>query len=155
METWSEVEFARLGIGASFVQENQSLSVKPFTLRGLHFQRPPFMQSKLVRVLAGSIFDVAVDLRQDSPTFGKWHGVTLAADDGQQVYIGPGFAHGFMSLEVSTLVAYKVDAPYTPSHEAGIRWNDREIGIRWPRLDDSVTLSERDEKLPNLADCVF
>lgn len=155
METWSEVKFARLGIRASFVQENQSLSLKAFTLRGLHFQRAPFVQSKLVRVLAGKIFDVAVDLRQDSPTFGKWHGVTLAADDGQQIYIGPGFAHGFMSLEANTLVAYKVDAPYAPNHEGGICWNDGDIGIKWPRLDNSVTLSERDKMLPNLTNCVF
>lgn len=152
METWSREKFAALGITSDFVQENQSLSRTQFTVRGLHFQRPPFEQAKLVRVLAGRVIDVAVDIRRSSPTFGRWCAVTLTAGDGKQVYIPRGFAHGFLSLEPDTLVVYKVDASYAPAHEGGIVWNDRDIGVRWPVADADILLSERDRVLPRLAD---
>jgi dTDP-4-dehydrorhamnose 3,5-epimerase len=155
METWSDVAFATLGLSNAFVQENQSLSVSANTLRGLHFQRPPFEQAKLVRVVRGKVLDVAVDLRRSSPGFGQWCAVTLAAGDGRQFYIPRGFAHGFLSLEADTLVVYKVDSPYAPTHEAGIRWNDVALRIDWPVSEASVILSDRDRKLPPLADLVL
>lgn len=150
METWSEQAFARLGLIHNFVQENQSLSLKRFTLRGLHFQMPPFEQAKLVRVLKGQIFDVAVDLRPSSPTFRRWHSTVLSASNGQQILVPRGFAHGFLSLEDETLVAYKVDAPYMPSHENGLHWIDPSLAIEWPVDANSVILSSRDQCLPTL-----
>lgn len=155
METWSRGQFERLGISTAFVQENQSLSRRVHTLRGLHFQKAPFAQAKLVRVLNGRIFDVSVDLRRDSLSFGKWCGVTLRADDDRQLFIPKGFAHGFLSLEPNTIVAYKVDAPYAPAHEAGIRWNDEHVGIGWPIGQGEPLLSERDRSLPPLDDCIL
>jgi dTDP-4-dehydrorhamnose 3,5-epimerase len=150
METWSRAKFEHLGINNVFVQENQSLSRQINILRGLHFQTPPFEQAKLVRVLAGRIFDVSVDLRKNSSTFRRWCGVTLAAGDGRQLYIPRGFAHGFLSLEANTLVTYKVDAPYATAYEGGIRWNDVDIGIKWPLECDNPILSDRDQMLPGL-----
>jgi dTDP-4-dehydrorhamnose 3,5-epimerase len=155
METWTRAAFAALGLSSDFVQENQSLSRTVNTLRGLHFQRPPFEQAKLVRVESGKIVDVAVDLRRSSATFSRWCAVTLVAGDGRQIYIPRGFAHGFMALEPDTVVTYKVDAPYAPAHEAGIRWNDRKLGIDWPVEEADIILSERDRNLPELADLVL
>jgi dTDP-4-dehydrorhamnose 3,5-epimerase len=152
METWSRDAFAALGLASDFVQENQSLSRVANTLRGLHFQRCPFAQAKLVRVVTGRITDVAVDIRHGSPTFGQWCAVTLAAGDGQQVFIPRGFAHGFLALEANTLVTYKVDAPYAPVHEAGIRWNDSTLAIEWPVAESDVILSDRDRALPAFED---
>jgi len=148
METWSKDAFSKLGLHYEFVQENQSRSARRNTLRGLHFQIAPFQQAKLVRVLTGRIFEVVVDLRRDSLNFRKWHGVTLSSQDGAQMLIPRGFAHGFVALDDQTLVTYKVDAPYSPAHERGIRWNDPTLGVRWPIDPADVILSDRDRDLP-------
>lgn len=152
METWSDESFRRLGIAARFVQDNQSLSRPVGTVRGLHFQTPPYAQAKLVRVLHGAIFDVAVDLRAGSPTYGKWCGTTLSAERAEQLYIPKGFAHGFATMEPDTVIAYRVDAPYAPSCDSGIFWNDPQIAIDWPIDPDKAVLSAKDAGLPRLAD---
>lgn len=140
-------------VGAhAFVQDNQSLSRTAGTIRGLHFQTAPATQGKLVRCLAGSIFDVAVDLRRDSPDYGKWAGLELSAEAGNQLWIPAGFAHGFCTLEPDTVVSYKVTAYYSPAHDSGVRWNDPAIGIVWPDVTDPETLSEKDKVQPLLAD---
>ena len=135
-----------------FVQENQSLSVKAGTVRGLHFQTPPFAQGKLVRCLAGAVFDVAVDLRTRSPFFGKWTGIELAAERGNQLWIPPGFAHGFCTLQPNSVVCYKVTAYYNAEHDKGFAWNDPDVGIRWPLLADQETLSGKDGTQPRFAE---
>jgi dTDP-4-dehydrorhamnose 3,5-epimerase len=150
METWSHAAFLDLGIRANFVQDNQSLSVQRGTVRGLHFQVPPFAQAKLIRVLQGSVFDVAVDIRAGSPTYGKWCAVTLTAARPEQLYIPKGFAHGFATLEPDTVIAYRVDAGYAPQCDAGIRWNDPAIGIDWPVGAEQAVLSAKDAALPLL-----
>ncbi|MGE0653514.1 MAG: dTDP-4-dehydrorhamnose 3,5-epimerase [Alphaproteobacteria bacterium] len=150
METWSLDAFDKLGIRADFVQDNQSLSSRPGTVRGLHFQVPPRAQAKLVRVLQGTIFDVAIDLRTGSPDYGKWCGVTLTAARPEQLYIPRGFAHGFVTLEPDTVVSYRVDAPYAPECDAGIYWNDPAIGIDWPFDTADAILSAKDSTLPLL-----
>lgn len=150
VETWSLESFAALGIPNTFVQDNQSLSRRRGTLRGLHFQRAPFSQAKLIQVLSGGIFDVAVDLRTDSPTFSKSFCIELAAEADTQLFIPRGFAHGFVTLTDETVVAYKVDAYYSPQNEAGIIWNDPDIDVDWPKMDEDFILSERDRKLPRL-----
>ena len=152
METWSESKFEGLGISARFVQDNQSLSKPRGTLRGLHYQRLPFEQAKLIRVIQGAIFDVAVDLRRGSPTFGQWCGATLTSDGGDQLFIPGGFAHGFVTLEPDVIVCYRVDSIYAPQAEGGIRWDDPEIGIEWPFDRADLVLSERDSKLPSFRD---
>lgn len=151
METWSQDAFRQLGIETDFVQDNQSLSAPRGTVRGLHFQVPPYAQSKLVRVLQGSIFDVAVDLRAGSPDYGKWCGVTLSGAKPEQLYVPAGFAHGFVTLEPDTVVAYRVDAPYAPACDAGILWNDPALGIDWPVDPAQAVLSAKDAALPRLA----
>lgn len=149
LESYNARSFAEAGIDATFVQDNQSLSVQKGTIRGLHFQTPPTPQAKLVRVLKGSIFDVAVDLRAGSPTYGKWCGTNLTADGAEQLFVPRGFAHGFCTLEANTEVAYKVDNFYAPACDAGIRWNDPDINVAWP-VSEAI-LSEKDGKLPFLA----
>lgn len=134
------------------VQENQSLSAQTGTIRGLHFQIPPAAQGKLVRCVAGAIFDVAVDIRHDSPTFGQWVSAELTADNGHQLWVPAGFAHGFCTLVPDTVVAYKVSAYYSPEHDRGIAWNDPALGIVWPALADAATLSGKDRVQPHLAD---
>ena len=151
METWSQDAFRQLGLKATFVQDNQSLSVQRGTVRGLHFQTPPYAQAKLVRVLQGSVFDVAVDLRVGSPDYGKWCGVTLSAAGAEQLYVPKGFAHGFVTLEPDTVIAYRVDAPYAPTCDAGIHWNDPAIAVRWPLDPAEAVLSAKDAALPQLA----
>src|SRR5262249_36022010 len=138
------------GVSAKFVQDNQSLSARPGTVRGLHFQAPPYAQAKLVRVLQGAVFDVAVDLRIGSTSYGKWCGINLTAAKPEQLYIPAGFAHGFLTLEPDTVVAYKVDAPYAPRCDFGIRWNDPAIGIDWPVDPTDAILSDKDAALPLL-----
>ena len=150
-ETWNESKFAELGIKSDFCQDNQSHSGVKGTLRGLHFQAPPFAQAKLVRCLQGRIFDVAVDIRKASPTFGKWFGLELSAENGRQLFIPAGYAHGFLTLEQDCMISYKVDAYYSSPHDGGIAWNDPAIGIEWP-IDDLPVLSEKDAKLPMLAE---
>jgi dTDP-4-dehydrorhamnose 3,5-epimerase len=151
-EIWNEAEWGTAGITCSFVQDNHSLSRSTGVLRGLHFQRPPAAQDKLVRVTRGSIFDVAVDIRSASTTAGQWVGITLSAEEWNQLLIPRGFAHGFVTLEPDTEVQYKVSAPYSPEHELCIRFDDPAIGIDWPISADRLTLSEKDGAAPMLAD---
>lgn len=147
METYRRSEFAAAGVPEIFVQENHSQSQRN-VLRGLHFQRPPAAQSKLVRVVSGTIFDVAVDLRPDSPTRGKWVGVELSAQDRNIMYVPDWCAHGFCVLSDSAEVVYHTSAEYSPEHEGGITWNDPALGITWPVSDPLV--SDRDKRWPGL-----
>src|SRR5215213_1772162 len=153
-ETYNERTFAAAGILARFVQDNQSFSAKRGTIRGLHFQLPPAAQAKLVRVLRGSVYDVAIDLRVGSPTFGRWESVTLTAERGEQLFIPRGFAHAFCTLEPETVVAYKVDHYYAPASDSGLIWNDPTLAIEWPVAPDGVVLSDKDLKLGRFADFV-
>ncbi len=136
----------------AFVQDNESLSVRQGTIRGLHFQSDPHAQGKLVRCTAGSLFDVAVDIRHGSPTFGKWVGETLTPENGKQLWIPPGFAHGFCSIEPNTVICYKVTGYYSAECDNGLRWDDRAIGIDWPEIADPRTLSLKDRQQPLLTD---
>jgi dTDP-4-dehydrorhamnose 3,5-epimerase (EC 5.1.3.13) len=146
LETYHQAKFAQAGLDVTFVQDNHSRSVKG-TLRGLHAQwRQP--QGKLIRVIAGEILDVVVDIRQDSPTFGRWLGVHLSAENFRQLYVPPGFVHGFRVLSETAEVLYKCTALYDPSDEIGIIWNDPEIGIDWGIQEP--LLSEKDRRLPTL-----
>lgn len=138
-----------------FVQDNDSFSTAPGTVRGLHFQRAPLAQSKLVRCVTGAVFDVAVDLRPGSSTFGRHVSVRLDAESGSQVFIPAGFAHGFCTLSPDTLVQYKVTVPYAPDHEGGIIWDDPSLGIEWPVDSESAVLSDKDRALPRLADAAL
>ena len=149
-ETYNARRLAEHGIVNVFCQDNQSLTRAPGTLRGLHFQRAPDAQAKLVRCLAGSIFDVAVDIRRGSPTFGRWVGIELSADNGRQLFVPVGYAHAFLTLEPDCMVAYKVDAFYSAECDSGISWNDPDIAIDWP-LDGPPQLSAKDSALPPLA----
>ncbi|MGO4667419.1 dTDP-4-dehydrorhamnose 3,5-epimerase [Bosea sp. 2RAB26] len=151
METYSRELFAAAGIAPDFVQDNQSLSAQVGTVRGLHYQTAPAAQAKLVRVLKGAIFDVAVDLRRGSPHYGRWCGALLDADGAEQLFVPCGFAHGFCTLEPGTEVAYKVDAPYAPQSEGGLFWADPALAIDWPVVAGAATLSEKDTKLPGFA----
>lgn len=154
VETWNAKTFAEAGFADVFVQDNHSRSEKTGTVRGLHFQAPPFAQAKLVRCTVGRVFDVAVDVRRRSPTFGRHVGVELSAANGHQLYVPVGFAHGFVTLEPGTEVQYKVTADYSPSHDLGIAWNDPALGIPWPVAADAAVLSDKDRRLPRLADIV-
>ena len=136
----------------TFVQDNESLSARQGTIRGLHFQTEPHAQGKLVRCTAGAVFDVAVDIRHGSPTFGKWVAETLTPDNGKQLWIPPGFAHGFCSLLPNTVVAYKVTAYYNAACDKGLSWNDPAIGIEWPDVAAEETLSPKDREQPMLGD---
>lgn len=136
----------------TFVQDNQSLSVDVGTVRGLHFQLEPFAQGKLVSCIVGAIFDVAVDIRVGSPTYGQWVGVELSAENGEQLWIPPGFAHGFATLRPNSVIHYKVTAPYSAPHDRGLRWDDPALGIYWPIDKESAVLSPKDKVQPLLAD---
>lgn len=152
-ETWQQQRFADIGIDVDWVQENQSFSAEKHVLRGLHLQTAPRQQAKLVRVLRGSIFDVAVDVRPASSSFGKWVSRVLSAEAFNQLYIPVGFAHGFLTLEPSVEVLYKVSAPYAPECERGLRWNDRDLGIEWPLLPgEAPILSDKDSAASSLAE---
>lgn len=135
-----------------FVQENQSLSAAVGTIRGLHFQTEPMAQGKLVRCAAGAIFDVAVDLRRGSPTFGHWAAVELTPELNNQLWIPAGFAHGFCTLKPGSVVVYKVTNYYSPENDKGLAWDDPQIGIAWPAAADAATLSAKDRSQPALAD---
>ena len=148
-ESYKKGEFQANGISEDFVQDNQSFSTRG-VLRGLHFQIAPHPQAKLVRVLKGRAFDVAVDIRKDSKTFGKYSASVLSEENKQMLYIPAGFAHGFCVLEDNTEFLYKVSDFYSPRHERGIIWNDPAIGIDWPKLDGAFVLSEKDQKYPTL-----
>lgn len=150
MESYNEQTFRKLGFDIRFVQDNHSLSVKAGTIRGLHYQLNPKAQTKLVRVTRGVIYDVIVDIRKGSPTFGKWQGFILSADNKRQLLVPKGFAHGFCTLVENTEVQYKVDEYYSPEHDRGILWNDPVLGIDWPVTNP--VLSEKDENHPLLAD---
>ena len=142
-EIYSQHRYKESGIDADFVQENQSLSWNVGTLRGLHFQSPPYAQGKLVRCGRGAIFDVVVDIRKGSPTFNQWEGYKLTAENGFQLYVPVGFAHGFMTLEPASEIIYKCTDYYAPKAEGSIRWNDPTIGVEWP-LSKKIVLNERD-----------
>lgn len=149
METYKESDFKEAGLNYNFVQDNQSSSRKG-VLRGLHFQKT-YPQAKLVRVLKGEVFDVAVDLRKDSPTYGQWVGVVLSEENKRQFMIPRGFAHGFVVMSDYAEFAYKCDELYHPEDEGGIMWNDPAIGIEWPEVGE-IILSEKDKIHPSLAD---
>jgi dTDP-4-dehydrorhamnose 3,5-epimerase len=149
-ETWQRDRYAAAGINADFCQDNHSLSRTAMTLRGLHFQREPHAQAKLVRCLRGRVFDVAVDIRRDSPTFRHWVGVELSAEAGNQLFIPAGYAHGFLTLEPDCEIAYKVDAYYAPEADGGISWDDPELAIDWPLQGAAPILSAKDAALPSL-----
>lgn len=136
----------------AFVQDNESLSVKVGTVRGLHFQSMPRAQGKLVRCTAGALFDVAVDIRHGSPTYGKWVGETLTPENGKQLWVPAGFAHGFCSLKPNSVICYKVTDYYSAECDKGLRWNDPDIGVVWPDIADADTLSDKDRQQPLLAD---
>ena len=140
METWHQRRYREAGIDAEFVQDNLSLSRRG-TLRGLHFQNPA-PQGKLLQVLQGEVFDVAVDIRRSSPTFGRWHGLTLSAENKRQFYVPHGFAHGFAVLSETALFHYKCTSFYSPDHEFTLRWDDAQIGIQWPIAEP--LLSQKD-----------
>lgn len=153
MESYKEVDWRTILHDRSFIQDNQSLSGQVGTVRGLHYQMPPFAQAKLVQALRGRILDIAVDLRRDSPTFGRHIAIELAAGDGRQMFVPEGFAHGFMTLEPDSMVAYKVTSRYEPTSERGIAWDDPHLAIAWPvELKASATLSPRDRQWPLLRD---
>lgn len=151
VETYSRPALTEGGIDIEFIQDNQSLSVATGTLRGLHFQRAPFAQDKLVRVVRGRIWDVAVDLRRRSTTFGQWFGLELSAENQTQLLVPVGFAHGFLTLEPDTEVIYKVSAPYSRDHDLGVAWNDPDLAVAWPLLRADPVLSAKDHALPRLA----
>jgi dTDP-4-dehydrorhamnose 3,5-epimerase len=150
-ETWNATLMAELGLDIAFVQDNHSMSAKPGTLRGLHFQSPPHAQDKLVRCTRGAIFDVAVDIRVGSPSFGKWFGVELSLENGKQLLVPRGFLHGFVTRAADTEVQYKCSDVYAPDCDGGIRWDDATIAIDWG-LTAPPTLSAKDQVAPFLKD---
>ncbi len=152
LETWSEAAFTRAGIPDHFVQDNHASSIKPGTVRGLHYQNPPHAQGKLVRVVRGSILDVAVDIRRASYTYGLHVSVVLSADNKQQIWVPVGFAHGYVTLEPDTEVVYKVTDGYAPTAEGGILWNDPALAIDWQLAGLSPLLSDKDVILKPLAE---
>ncbi len=151
-EVYSVKAMHEAGIQDAFIQDNQSLSAEKGVVRGLHYQLSPFAQGKLVRVIRGAILDIAVDIRTGSPTFGKHVRAIISAENWQQIYVPPGFAHGFVTLEPNTEVIYKVTADYSPSNERGIRWNDPALEIDWGVDESTAVLSDRDRKHPLLKD---
>lgn len=151
-ETYSQKALAEAGVDLAFVQDNHAFSAAPGTVRGLHFQTAPFAQDKLVRVVRGSIFDVAVDLRRGSPTYGKHVSAVISAKDWNQILVPVGFAHGLVTLEPDTEVLYKVTNYYAPQHDLGLLWNDPALGIAWPISEADAILSAKDKVQPRLAD---
>jgi dTDP-4-dehydrorhamnose 3,5-epimerase len=151
VESYSFKKFSDAGINCTFVQDNHSKSVNIGVLRGLHFQLPPFTQSKLIRVTKGAVLDVVVDIRKSSPTFGQWRSFELTEDNFDMLFVPQGFAHGFCTLKSDTEVHYKVDNYYAPEHDRGILWNDPALAIPWPVREP--VLSPKDSALPLLKDC--
>lgn len=151
VESYSRAAMAALGLETVFVQDNLSLSRQAGTLRGLHCQRPPKAQAKLIQVIRGRILDIAVDVRRGSPSFGRYAAVEIAAESGEQVFVPAGFLHGFVTLEPDTLVLYKVDAPYAPECEVVVRWDDGDLGIGWGVNAGDVMLSAKDAAAPAFA----
>jgi dTDP-4-dehydrorhamnose 3,5-epimerase len=150
-ETYSRKRYFDAGITAEFVQDNESFSMKG-VVRGLHWQTAPYAQAKLVRVIRGRVLDVAVDIRKGSPTFGKYTATELSAENGRQLFIPRGFAHGFMILEDNTLFGYKCDNPYNPACERGLRFDDPSVGIKWPDVGADFILSAKDRNHPSLGE---
>ena len=150
-ETYNAARFEAAGIPASFVQDNHSYSEKAGTVRGLHFQAPPFAQAKLVRVLRGAILDVAVDVRRSSPTYGKWVKAELSAQNGAQLYVPQGFLHGFATLEAGTEIAYKVDNYYSKEADGAVLWNDPDLAIDWGLSGNQASLSDKDAAAPGFS----
>lgn len=144
--------FAEYVPNAKFVQDNQSLSVRSGTIRGLHFQTNPKAQGKLVRSLSGRLFDVAVDLRRDSPNYGRWISIILSSEENNQLWVPIGFGHGFCTLEPNSIISYRVTDYYSPEHDRGVAWDDPDIGISWPEIADAETLSGKDRTQPALAE---
>jgi dTDP-4-dehydrorhamnose 3,5-epimerase len=151
-ETWNARRFAEAGLDITFVQDNQSLSVTPGTIRGLHFQAPPHAQAKLVRVVRGAVLDVAVDIRQGSATYGRWVSAELSEDNGAQLFVPRGFAHAFCTRAPHTAVCYKVDGFYDKASEGGIRFDDPDLAIDWGIAPEDAVLSDKDRALPRLGD---
>lgn len=151
-ETWNAARMAAAGLDVAFVQDNESLSARAGTLRGLHYQAPPFAQTKLVRVGRGAILDVAVDARAGSPTYGRWVAEELSAANGMQLLVPRSFLHGFLTLADDTLVLYKVDKPYDPASDGGVAWDDPDLAIDWGIATDLATLSDKDRRAPRFAD---
>nr|WP_321440164.1 dTDP-4-dehydrorhamnose 3,5-epimerase [uncultured Hyphomonas sp.] len=151
-ETYNAQRFKEAGIDADFVQDNHSLSAKRGTVRGLHYQAPPFAQAKLVRVLRGAIIDVAVDVRKGSPTYGKWVSAELSAQNGVQIYVPRGFLHGFATHEPDTEIAYKVDNYYSKECDGAVLWNDPTLAIDWGIPPAEAMLSDKDAAAPAFAD---
>ncbi|HQT61160.1 MULTISPECIES: dTDP-4-dehydrorhamnose 3,5-epimerase [unclassified Acidiphilium] len=151
-ETWNQAKLDALGFTESFVQDNHSSSTRPGTIRGLHCQIAPFVQGKLVRCIRGAIWDVAVDIRHGSPSFGHFAAAELSAANGAQLWIPPGFLHGFCTIEPETEVVYKVTAPYDKASERGVIWNDPDLALPWPIPADGALLSNKDNLLPRLAE---
>lgn len=150
-ETWSRKAMEAAGLELDFVQDNQAFNAKAGTVRGLHFQQAPHAQAKLIRSIQGVILDVAVDVREGSPTYGKWVSAELTADGGEQLLVPRGFAHGYCTLTDDCMIAYKVDGQYAPQTEGAVLWNDPDIGIDW-RFAGEVTLSDKDKAAPRLKD---
>ena len=150
-ETFRADTFAEAGIPGPFVQDNHAYSQQPGVLRGLHFQKPPHAQAKLVRCTQGAIYDVAVDIRRTSPTYGRYVGAELSAENGAQLYVPEGFAHGYLTLTPDCHVQYKTSAYYAPETEGGLAWDDPELGIDWPIEGLDIILSEKDKILPPLS----
>ena len=151
-ETYNRKVLQDAGVDLDFVQDNHSYSARRGVLRGLHYQLPPFAQDKLVRVVRGAIFDVAIDIRRSSPQFGKWHAIEISATKWNQFLVPKGFAHGFVTLEEDTEVIYKTTDFYSPEHDRAIRYDDPSIGIDWPLGADELQLSPKDLRAPPLAD---
>lgn len=144
--------FAKYKNQVEFVQDNQSMSVRAGTIRGIHFQAHPAAQGKLVRCVVGRLIDVAVDLRQDSPTFGRWISVILSAEQCNQFWVPVGFGHAFCTLEPNTVINYRVTDYYSPANDKGVAWDDPDVGIEWPAIADPDTLSAKDRSQPSLAE---
>ena len=151
-ETFNAHRFAQAGISMPFLQDNQSLSAKRGTIRGLHCQLPPHAQGKLVRVTKGAVWDVAVDARVGSPTYGRWVGAELSAENWSQLWVPPGFLHGFVTLHDDTEFVYKCTDVYDKASERAVMWNDPDLSIAWPVPDDEVVLSDKDREAPSFAD---
>lgn len=152
METFRDDRFRAVAGEYAFAQDNQSLSAQGGTIRGLHFQLEPRAQGKLVRCIRGALFDVAVDIRKGSPTYGRHVAVELTAENACQLWVPPGFAHGFCTLAPDTEISYKVTDYYSPDHDRGLRWNDPALGIDWPVSEEDAVLSGKDRVQPLLAD---
>lgn len=153
LEGWQRHKFAAAGMDADFMQDNHARSVPAGVLRGLHFQRPPLAQTKLVWVTRGAVYDVAVDLRVGSPTYGRHYGVELSAENFLRLFVPKGFAHGYLTLTPDAEFQYKVDAPYSPEHDAGLIWDDPDLAVSWPSIPGGEPiLSPKDKILPLLKD---